>query len=149
MEYVIYFVLSVIAGVTAIWLVRAIRGRGRGVNAGPPPSSPRADEAVLTPQFLIGLFNDRTTAQAVPLTHEYVGKPMTATGAISDISRHGSEAWVSLRESSSRILILAIFDESWVERITVRRAGETITVTGSVATVAREGVTLKECRVQA
>ena len=107
----------------------------------------------ILPEFLVGLFEGRTTAQAEPLVREYIGRPMTVTADIVDIDPpdRGGRAFMILRRDNSleTPTIAAWFDEAWVERISVRRAGETITVTGSVQNVDRSHVTLDDCTVHA
>ena len=148
MEYAVTtIVLSVIAGLIVLglrWAFRRVR-RSRAVHA--------PDEAALTPEFLFGLFDGRTTAQAEILLRDHVGKPMTVTGDIRDIepsfpTRGG--LWVTIAlpgfEWPGRSLT-AMFDKSWVERISARRKGETITVTGSVSAVWPTHLSLDHCRI--
>ncbi|MBI2855386.1 MAG: hypothetical protein HYX93_00890 [Chloroflexi bacterium] len=110
------------------------------------------DQQILTPEFLVGLYQGRTTAQGQVLSRPYVGKPLTVTGVIYDISyrwdQQGVIVALDFSGSKSRIYVSADFDHAWVEYLSARQKGETVTITGNVRDITASFVSLRDCAVQ-
>jgi hypothetical protein len=131
----------------------------------PPPSAPpsRATQprteqpptsrSVLnvTPDSLMGFFRDHTTAQANQLVAVHIGKWLRVSGTLGDIETDRLDdqsvrlVKIYLNQSSG---VLAVFrDQPWIDRLSVLRRDDNITVFGQLKSVGAYSLRLDYCEL--
>ena len=97
---------------------------------------------------LVGIFKDRTTAEAEPIVVAYIGRQVVVKARVFDVDKntYGKKQYrVSLTEPGSNALIFARFDEQWSDQMAKLRKQQIITVLGSVRSIDRLSVSLESC----
>jgi hypothetical protein len=102
----------------------------------------------VTPSYLMGLYENRTSLQGDALAVAYIGKRMTVTGQVLDISQASasSDFFVQFRDNDNKY-IAAHFPRELSEQISHIPHGATITVSGEIETVDTTRLTLKDCEL--
>lgn len=111
-----------------------------------------------TPEYLTGLFKDRTAIQAQKLADPYYGKWMKVSGPVGSV---GSWTGYFVQVTFDRGDLLrgymfgepppAVFmmfrDESVLDRLAILEPGDQITVVGSIERIDRTSVQLRDCEL--
>ena len=122
--------------------------------AKPPDPDPREfiPEDV-TPDYLVGLFEQHTTVQAGKLLEPYIGRWMRVERArVNDVEAIGSGLDADLIVSFSNPVFptrICVFKSDWKERLEGLRKGTYITVVGRLHQVSSGSVALQDCELEA
>lgn len=112
----------------------------------PPPSERTFVDA--SPEYLLGFFNEHTSAQAGRLITPYIGKWMRVSGVVLDVDSESDRTIIRLRGESIRTMVTALFTEQkWIERVETLRQNQPITVIGRISRVGRISLWLERCEV--
>lgn len=107
--------------------------------------------ASITPEYLIGLFQGHTGIQANKLTEAYVGKWLKLSGSLDQVDSLGSDnALVIFSGNIGRSLSsvkMTFSSKVWVDRLSVLRRGDNITVIGKIERLDSFDVRLSECEL--
>lgn len=173
------FIAYGLLGLAVVSLLGAVRGwtfpgRPSVGPPGPPPSSQAFEEISrerveniqaeapedriyidVTPAYLVGLFNDLTDLQAMPLTKPYLGKWMRVSGQLGNVmSGRETISQVTFKKKSlddppvEHHTLYMYFDRSeWDERLAVLPPGSPITVVGRLREFDRFDVHLERCEL--
>jgi len=101
----------------------------------------------LTPEQIVGVYKDRTTLQGEKLASTYVGKWMTVSGVVEDISRQGSELVVTFFSGQSPVLIMMQFAKDLVEPVSALSRGDTVAVRGKIQRIQPRLLLLESCEL--
>jgi hypothetical protein len=118
-------------------------GTERGVPAGHETSGRII--VTVTPEELVQPFEEegRTTLDASMLTERYLNKWLRWSGPVKNVSPNG---WVSGDISNQSISFG--FDAEWIERVSMLRPGDTITVEGKIRSIEYKYVILVSCELR-
>jgi hypothetical protein len=112
----------------------------------------------VTPEYLVGLFDDRTDVQAKTLVDPYIGKWMTVSGPLGNVgTRNDYFAQVTFQnkgmfEEGTRfeihgVVFMYFRDPRSDERLAMLRPGTEITVVGRLERVTGIDVHLDDCEL--
>jgi hypothetical protein len=121
------------------------------------PSSPETAKRVFTdvdPHDLVVLYSKYSSAQADELTKSYIGKWITVTGRVSDVTRETSRfepASVRLsiyieapnKEPDTYVVVAAFQDQASIDRALILRKNESVTISGQIKSVIQPGIVLE------
>jgi hypothetical protein len=99
----------------------------------------------LTPEQLVGVYKNRTTLQGEKLASTYIGKWMTVSGVVEDISK--PRFGISLVFYRGEILIVMYFEESATEPVSALSRGDTVTVRGKIKQIESRNLLLESCEL--
>jgi len=148
-----------IVGLVALELSPRLRRRVRGAPVGgipPPPVPPAAAVPIVapefvpfhvTPEYLIGLFSDRTTIQGQTLLQPSVGKKMRVSVRVADIARVDAEVLIRITgHTAADTPVQMYFEKPHSDQIIGLKAPDQITVVGTItANTGPYSVTLDPC----
>jgi hypothetical protein len=104
----------------------------------------------VTPVYLQGLGDARTTREAQKLEEGFIGKWMKLSGIVFDVEEYTSEPHVTrvdLQQPGIRWPVGLEFDEKWHGHIIALRVGDKINVLGQIQAVNRLGLHLHNCEL--
>jgi hypothetical protein len=102
----------------------------------------------VTPDYLMGLFDEHTTIQAEKLIEAFIGKWLRVSGTVSDvIGSEGSGATVYLKRETARISSVSL-DFSDRGAVEILRKGDSVTAIGQIVGADRLWVGLKNCELE-
>jgi hypothetical protein len=100
----------------------------------------------VSPQFLIGFFEQHTTVQAKKLVEAYIGKWMRVSGPLGDV-------WPNQVTFEHRLfgsaVVFMYFSPEWTDRLSVLRRGDHLAVLGQIRNVNSMEVHLENCELAA
>lgn len=101
-----------------------------------------------SPEYLMGFFDEHTSAQAGRLITPYIGKWMRVSGIVLDVDSESDCTIIRLGVKSIRTMVTALFTEQrWIERVETLRPNQPITVIGRISRVGRISLWLEQCEV--
>ena len=132
-----------------------------GAAKSPPaaPESNRVDETRvfvrdnITPSYLVNIFKDNIDIDATAQTKKFIGKWMKVDGAVYDTYTVGYNT-VSLvlvlepaydGDISRHCHVSMFFHEPWIEKISVLRRGDKVSVIGKIDTITDIRLKLENC----
>jgi hypothetical protein len=101
----------------------------------------------VSPSYLIGLYENKTTAQGDDLAAEYIGKWMPVTGRVHDIKTLVTGTLYVQIIDNDGIFISATPNEESSKTISHIARDATITVRGEIYSVDKSGVMLRTCEL--
>jgi hypothetical protein len=111
------------------------------------PAPPQAKVLIdVEPSYLIGLYENRTSVQGDALALAYIGKWITVTGRVQDISRNAGGILVQIIDAKGK-WVAATFPVESANTVTTRPHGSTLTVRGKVWLIDALRVFLAECEL--
>ena len=121
------------------------------------PSGPRSTnqpaearvEVDVTPEFLAGFFKDRLDVQAQNLATPFIGKWLTVSGPIHNVGAwRGTFSQVTFNRPDSNVSLYMMFRaKTTVDRLSVLKHGDRMTVCGQIAEIDRDRVQLDPCEL--
>jgi hypothetical protein len=142
---------SAIVITSVVWGAHAERKERQKSITSADAVSDANSNAVLTPQYLKGLFAGRTTAQGSALADRHIGEWMTVTGPFGDVYplRSGSTRFMASFAPSLSInfLVFIWFNAKWKDQVGALRPGEQITVRGKINDVGGFQMNLYDCEI--
>jgi len=119
-----------------------------------PPSTMMGDRIVVnvTPDYLMGIFRERTTADARRLTANYIGKWMRISGTVYDVDRtdlgRGKEGnFVTVIWNKNTSVSLVFHEQRWMDSVSVWKRGDTVTVLGQIQHLGALTIILNNCEL--
>lgn len=107
---------------------------------------PRRPDMGVTAEFLAGFYKDRLAIQAHKLADSFLGKWMTVSGSIRDVSPwRGDWAQVTLNRPGDVRIYMLFRDQSVVDQLAELRRGDQITVSGQIDRIEFDNVQLDPC----
>lgn len=103
----------------------------------------------ITPKYLYDFFEHNTSVQATKLTDAYLGKWMRITGDLSQVSVFGEIrrfAQVTFKDMRSPTVFL-IFDEKWIDRLSILKRGDRLTIIGKLDRIDAATIQLNHCEI--
>jgi len=103
----------------------------------------------VTPGYLVGLFDSHTTWEADRLVADFVGKWIRVQGTVRDVSKMGDAMYVQVREDATlnSVTTTMLFRDSWSDRVSTLRRGDTIRAIGQIADADRLALRLDPCEL--
>lgn len=106
----------------------------------------------LTPEYLVGLFEGHTSLQAKKLVEPYIGKWIVISGNLKHVSSTSpGHAFVTFegRGIADKAAGVNMFfnDNKWVERLSILRLADSLTVAGKIKDINQLEVDLEDCEV--
>lgn len=119
-------------------------------NTPSPAANPGNSLAILeaSPDYLVGIFRDRTTAEAESLVASYIGRQTIVKAEVFDVGKtwyDKNRYLVSVRDLKSSVMIFASFDDEWNDEIVKLQKKQQITVLGSIESIYSLGIRLGSC----
>ena len=105
----------------------------------------------VTPEYLVGFFEEHTSIQAERLTEAFLGKWMRLSASVEDVAALGAhKARIDVpTEGGSPVIILIVNNQATVEhRVRILKKGDPITVVGQIYEVDSASVTLTNCELE-
>lgn len=106
----------------------------------------------VTPDYLSNIFKEHVDIQAINLIKTFIGKWMKVNGTIFNIGApfrlaNGSEICSVSFESKSltQTSVIMYFNKEWIDRLSVLKLGDKLTVLGQIEKVDRYTLTLENC----
>ena len=125
--------------------VQEVQDRGQEKQTPPPTERIFVDAS---PEYLMGFYNEHTSAQVDRLTTPYIGKWMRVTGIVLDVDSEPGRTIIRLGGKSIRPMVTALFTEQkWIERVETLRQNQPITVIGQISRIGRISLWLEQCEV--
>jgi hypothetical protein len=113
-----------------------------------PPKYSNLEIIDVTPDYLIGLFDQHTSIQAQRLIEPYIGKWMRVSGKLRDISDHTYGSQLSFERSRLGGNVYMWFRQpDRKDRLSVLRRGTRLTVLGQIQWVNNMEVNLDNCEL--
>jgi hypothetical protein len=100
----------------------------------------------ISPEYLIGLYDGRTSIQADALAAMYIGKWMSVTSDVSNVYKTGSGVHRVLAYAGNRIIS---FDFGKNQQVAYLVSGSTFTAIGEIEGISRLSVDLIKCELKA
>jgi hypothetical protein len=100
------------------------------------------------PKYLTDFYKNNTALQADRLVRVFLGKWMKASGKVHDVSVSqfsGGTATVTFEYSDP--FVMHFLPKDWLDRLSILRRGDKITVLGQITDVTRTIVVLNNCEV--
>ena len=116
----------------------------------PPPSKNTARQVVqVTPTYLIGLFNGRTSMEGNRLLADFIGKWIAVSGRVNDVSEFSSDhLFVQVHDDTpDEVYVSLSFRGEWADRASTMRRGDLIHVIGEIKEADRAGLALDPCEL--
>jgi hypothetical protein len=104
----------------------------------------------VSPEYLVGLFDDQTSLQAQKLADAFLGKWMVVTGALGDLAGFGDAGWqmVFARTFPEVTIYMWFQDREYVEeRLAVLTKGTCVTVLGQIDRIRSTDLQLTVCEL--
>jgi hypothetical protein len=109
----------------------------------------------VTPEYLLGLFEDHVSLQAEKLASVYIGKWIEISGPLGDVfpRRGGKDSYTSSvvfgdrGVASNKAYVFMQFHDTWIDRLEVLRRGSTIKILGQITEISRAQVELDNCEI--
>ena len=99
----------------------------------------------LTPEDLVGIYKDRTTLQGQKLAATYMGKWMTVSGKVEDISPAREQIYIMMYHG--QIIVTMYFEEKFIEPISALSVGNDVTVRGKIHNIEATLIRLVSCEL--
>lgn len=113
-----------------------------------PIASPFDGGEPLTPAYLLGLIEGRTTAAGNERVAGYIGRRMVVSGTLNDVNKNPITGTTAALEVRS-VTVIATFSGDWYERLSAYQLGESITIAGQFGGVlAKMGISLEKCTIE-
>ena len=117
------------------------------------PTERAANREILhiTPKYLVSLVANDTSVQGQRLVQGFIGKWMTITGPVDDVSEDDDTASVMFvylpdkKNGPYMYFVSMSFNSDWKDRIVVLSKGTRILVLGQIAGIDAHSVTLENC----
>lgn len=113
--------------------------------------------ASITPRYLLGFFEEHTGIQATQMTKPFVGKWMRLSGPLGEVlaprPEYGAQLTFQKNDPKGEtdwfryVLIFMRFDPPWVDRLSILRRGDQLTVIGQIKTVEPLVLNLDHCEL--
>jgi hypothetical protein len=117
----------------------------------PKPSEPSKRIFVgpsITADYLLNLLEGHTQIQGKKLVEPYIGKWMKASGRLRDVHPNGAILVTFIHEGQVALSdIRMFFEERWLDRLSILRRGDELTVIGQITKVDGMGVRLENCEL--
>lgn len=123
----------------------------------PSPKAHNPERVVLNvePKYLMGLFKEHTEAQARKLLEAYIGKWLQISGRVADVKSDSSvirdaviwTVFIYIEGTGMDIATLESHKQEWIDRVSVLRLGDRITVLGQLDRVSRISIGLEHCEL--
>ena len=101
----------------------------------------------VTPTEILQVFKGRTSIAATKLAGAYIGKWITVTGNVRDVSRVGTEQARVSFDQDGNITVFMLFEKSLTDAVSALQKGDSITVRGEISTVDSSYVSLEKCEL--
>jgi hypothetical protein len=109
------------------------------------------DERMLlrqTPEDLVALYGGATQAQGDRLVQPCIGKLMEVTDKVGDVKHTDGRSTISFPSfGAAGIHVIMLFDEDWLDPVSVLTMGQQITVRGKLKAVDAHVVCLDHCKL--
>lgn len=114
----------------------------------------KEDKIAVSPEYLMELYKDRMSAEGDRLIAPYRGKWMKVTVEVNDI--YGPDQVgrrviyiIGYLLSGTKSRIGLMFDEEWIDRISVIQRGQHLVISGRLSQVSSSGIELGDCEILA
>jgi hypothetical protein len=105
------------------------------------------------PDFLFGLFKDRTVMQGAVFAKQYTGKWIICSGTVHhvDVLSSGDPSKprfiVAFQASDSLQFVTMVFSSKWKDRLLLLSKGQAISVLGKIARLDQSFLSLEDCEI--
>jgi hypothetical protein len=99
----------------------------------------------ITPEYLCGLYRDKTEMQGDALAAPYQGKWMKFSGSVQNVRQIEDKFVVMLWIIEGEIDGRCTFDKRWSDQVTVLKVGSSVKAIGKVRFINRHGMDFNDC----
>jgi hypothetical protein len=100
----------------------------------------------VTPEYLWGLFEGRTSAQAEQRVADYIGKWMLVSGPLGDVKPSGQVTFQH-KPGTHTVIYVYFHKKRWLDRLSALHLGENISVRGRIEKVNSLELHLETCEL--
>lgn len=126
---------------------------------GPQAETQRRDVIDVTPEYLVDLFEGHTDLQASGLTKAFIGKRMSISGRLKNVTPGAAGGFGVLLDRDSEVegeeeeeeaaaSVLMTFPSTAREQLNHLRVGVPLRVVGRIANITRYYVSLEDCELE-
>ena len=111
----------------------------------------------ITPEYLISIFQEHTDIQGARLTEAYLGKWMKVSGPLGNVmSSSPIQAQLTFKRPEVPLTertwfyytdLFMMFKEPWIDRLTIAKRGDKLTVIGKIERIDGVSVQLENCEL--
>jgi hypothetical protein len=118
-----------------------------------PPAVRDTGERIVvdvTPDYLWGLFEGRTTLQGDALVQPYMGKWMSVEGPMGDMAKAGNSLQVTFAygtHPTMNIVFMHVRAQKWIDRFSVVKLGDHMVALGRIERVSAMYIHLEDCEL--
>jgi hypothetical protein len=111
----------------------------------------------ITPEYLLSIFGEHTDIQSAKLTSAYLGKWMKVSGPLGNvISSAPTRAQLTFERPEVPLAkrtwfyytsLFMMFREPWIDRLSIMKSGDKLTVIGQIARIDKISIQLENCEL--